>query len=298
MGRVSLKHLKTKIGHITHKKSRTGCTVLLFDSPSVCGVHTSGGAPGTRETALLDPTCLIERVNAILLTGGSAFGLAAADGVMRYCAEHNIGYAVGEDIIPIVPAAVIYDRNVGIKTAPTSRDGYNACKKADYISPAAGEIGAAAGATVGMWSERHKPSPGGMSVVVKKFGELTIGAVMVVNAFGNVVDPATGEVVAGAIDNEGRKVPFGDSRDIRTLAGNTTIGAILIDAALTKAQAKRVAIAAQDGLAKTIHPSHTLYDGDTIFAVSTGIKKADLNSMGIWASETAAEAVLKAVRKR
>ena len=292
----SLAPLKTRVGHYTNKTAKTGCTVLLFDKPAVCSVHIAGGAPGTRETALLDPACANDSVHALLLTGGSAFGLAAADGVMRYLAERGIGYPIGTDRVPIVPAAVIYDRAEGKPAAPGPGDGYKACKKAGYTIAARRHIGAGCGATVGKFSQKLKRGEGGISVLCERFaGGVTIGVVMVVNAVGNVINPFTGEVIAGASDKNGNKVHFTDVPLGSKPGGNTTIGAIVTDAALSKADAKRVAMMAHDGLAKVIHPSHTLHDGDTIFVASTGRKKADLNSIGIWAAEISARAVIKAV---
>ncbi len=291
-----LKPLKTKIGHATMKSARTGCTVLLFDSPSVCGVHTAGGAPGTRETDLLDPTCMVEKVNAIFLTGGSAFGLAGADGVMKYLAERKIGYKVGGDRVPIVPAAVIYDRQVGKPAAPGPKEGYKACLDADYSLPSRRNIGAGCGATVGKFSIKLKPQSAGLGAIVTKFtGNISVAAVVVVNAYGNVINPKDGSVIAGATDARNNKIPFSRAKTREMPMANTTIGAIITNARLTKAQAKRVAMAAHDGLAKTIDPSHTLYDGDTLFAISTGNAKADPNLLGIRAAQTTAEAVLKAV---
>ncbi len=295
---VSLKPLGTKIGHFTNKKARTGCTALLFDSPAVCGVQIRGGSPGTRETALLDPACLVDRVNGILLTGGSAFGLAAADGVMRYLAEQGAGFRMGGDVVPIVPAAVIYDRSVGEKTAPSAGDGLKACKKASYSTPASGQTGAGAGATIGKWSKHFKPDVGGTGIVVKKMGRVTVCAVVVVNSFGNVVDPDTGNIVAGASDKNGKTRPFRLADADVSPMGNTIIGAVITDGRLTAADAARLASVAHDGIAKTVHPSHTLYDGDTLFAVSTGNRRADLNRLVILATDAVKDAVLLAARQK
>lgn len=297
MPTLSFKSLKTKVGHATLKGAKTGCTVLLFDSRAECAVHTAGGSPGTRETDLLDPSCRLNKINAILLTGGSAFGLAAADGIMRFLAERKIGHAIDDDRIPIVPAAVIYDRRTGKQAAPGPADGYRACKDVRYSEIKEGNVGAGCGATIGKFNPRYKPSPGGVSVLCERFQGITMGVVMVVNSLGNVIDPASGKVIAGATNSKGKKVPF-------TLAGarfqpgkNTTIGVIVTDAFLNKAEAKRVAITAHDGLAKTIDPSHTLHDGDTIFVVSTGKKKADPAMLGVWAAQLSARAVIRAIEK-
>ena len=291
----SFKPLRTKIGHSTDKAAKTGCTVLLFDRPAICSVHIAGGAPGTRETALLDPSFGNDSVHALLLTGGSAFGLAAADGVMKYLFERGIGFAVGDDRVPIVPAAVIYDRSVGKPAAPGPKEGYKACKTAKYDLTSKRDTGAGVGATVGKFSKKLLCDDGGISVICERIGAVTMGVAMVVNAVGNILNPFTGEILAGATDRNGNKVHFGGEDSGSVSGANTTIGAIVTDAALTKSQAKRIAMMAHDGLAKTIYPSHTLHDGDTIFVASTGNKKAAVNDLGIWAAEVSARAVIRAV---
>ncbi|MFQ5432157.1 MAG: P1 family peptidase [Nitrospinota bacterium] len=291
----SYKPLRTKVGHATDKTAKTGCTVLLFDRPAVCSAHVAGGAPGTREIALLDPSCGNDSVHGLLLTGGSAFGLAAADGVMNYLFERGIGFAVGDDRVPIVPAAVIYDRSVGKPAAPGAKDGYKACNNAGYDVTNRRNIGAGIGATVGKFSKKLRRDEGGISVICERIGGITMGAVMVVNAVGNVLNPFTGEIIAGAEDRRGNKIHYSGWESGPVPGANTTIGAIVTNAALTKSEARRVAIMAHDGLAKTIYPSHTLHDGDTIFAASTGNKRAELNDLGIWAAEISARAVIRAV---
>ena len=295
--KTDLKNLAVKIGHYTNKKSITGCTAILFDEPATCGVSVAGGAPGTRETDFLDPTCLVEKVNAILLTGGSAFGLTATDGVLRYLSEKKIGFAVQDDLIPIVPAAVIYDRGIGEKSHPTLANGYKACVNASYITPISGNIGVGTGATVGKWSKTLTPSLGGFSAVTGKAGKISAVAIFAVNAFGNIVNPS-GEIVAGA-NNKGKMIPFtsGGSAGSGKPMGNTTIGVIVTDAALTKAEAKRVAMAAHDGLARATSPAHTIYDGDTIFVASTGKKRVDMLSLCALAADLTAEAIVTAVRR-
>lgn len=291
-----LKTLGTKVGHITKKSSMTGCTVLLFDRRAVCSVHVSGAAPGTRETDLLDPTCMVDRIDGLMLAGGSAFGLAAADGVMKYLSEQGRGMPVKSDRIPIVPTAVIYDRGVGKPDAPGAKDGYKACENAVYSVATQGRIGAGCGATVGKFSDKLTPDRGGFSIVCEKLpGGIIVAAFMVVNALGNVIDPASGQIIAGARDKKGN-IKTSYAAKIESAPGtSTTIGAIVTNATLTKSQAKRVAMTAHDGLAKSLNPSHTLYDGDAIFVASTGGKKVDLSKLGIIAAELSASAVVKAV---
>jgi L-aminopeptidase/D-esterase-like protein len=245
---------------------------------------------------MLDPTCLVDKANAILLTGGSAFGLAAADGVMRFLAEKNVGFAVGNDRIPIVPSAVIYDRAVGEATFPSPRDGYKACANADYSASKHGPIGVGCGATVGKFSKKLRPGRGGFGAVCLRMpsGAL-MGAVVAVNAYGNVINPKNGEIVAGASDKNGKKIHFGTAKISGQPGANTTIGAVVTNASLTKTQAKRMSMAAHDGLARTTLPSHTLYDGDTIYAVSTGGIKCDMVELCAFAAKAVELAVLKAV---
>lgn len=239
---------------------------------------------------------MVEKVNAILLAGGSAFGLGATDGVLRYLAEKKKGFAVKDDLIPIVPAAVIYDRGIGLKTHPTPANGYKACENASYTTPISGNIGVGTGATVGKWSETLSPAMGGFAAVTGKAGGISAVAVFAVNAFGNIVGPS-GEIVAGA-NSKGVTVPFsgGGTTSGRPM-GNTTLGVIVTDAALSKAEAKRIAMAAHDGLARATFPSHTIYDGDTIFVASTGKKKGNLLILGALAADLTAEAIVTAVRR-
>jgi len=267
----------------------------MFDTPAVCGVSITGGAPGTRETDSLEPTTLVNGVNAILLTGGSAFGLASADGVMRYLHENGKGFRVNDDIVPIVPGAVIYDRGIGEKTYPSASDGYKACVDASYDTPTYGQIGAGTGATIGKWSGKYLPSSGGLSATVRKYGNITVGFVVVVNSYGNVVDPFSGISVAGAKDLNGNIIPYSSKAAASSPMGNTVIGTIVTDAKLSKSEAKRIAMAAHDGIARTIYPSHTMYDGDALFAASTGKKRADINLLCGFAADITAEGILKAV---
>ncbi|MBI3793629.1 MAG: P1 family peptidase [Nitrospinae bacterium] len=293
---VSFRALKTKIGHVTLGVKKTGCTVLLFDEPSVCSGHVAGGAPGTRDGDMLDPSCLVEKANAIVLTGGSAFGLATADGVMRFLSERGVGFAVGSDRVPIVPAAVIYDRGVGEATYPSAKDGYRACLNAGYSADKSGPIGVGCGATVGKFSKKLRPSPGGFGAVcLRTRAGVYVGAVVAVNAFGNVVDPDGGNLICGAMDKRGKIVSFGSAIVSGRAGENTTIGAVVTNAGLTKSQAKRISMCAHDGLARAVFPCHTIYDGDTIYAVSTGKVRADMVELGAVAVRAVELAVLKAV---
>lgn len=299
-----------KVGHVTLKERPTGCTVVLVDGQgAIGGVSQRGAAPGTRETDLLDPLNMVERVNAIVLTGGSAFGLDSASGVVRWLEEKNIGFQTGVARVPIVPAAVIFDLTIGDpKIRPTADCGYRAAGSASSAPVAEGNVGAGAGATVGklgaaigsMTRGAMKAGVGSASVALPN--GLIVGAIVVVNAVGDIVDPKTGAVVAGVRNVDGTLA------DVRTLlrsgalaapaqpGQNTTIGVVATNAALTKAQANRLALMADDGLARAINPSHTNSDGDTVFALATGTwsGRVDVGVIGGLAQEVMADAIVRA----
>jgi L-aminopeptidase/D-esterase-like protein len=295
-----------ELGHHTLTERPTGCTVVLARNGAVGGVDVRGGAPGTRETDLLDPTKSLDiRVNAVVLSGGSAFGLDAASGVMRYLDEQNIGYRVGQKTVPIVVSAILYD--LGLegqqKIRPGADCGYAAAAAASSARPEEGSVGAGAGATVGKLG-RGKPMKGGFGTAsVTLESGLTVAAAVAVNAVGDIVDPATGQVVAGALADDGSTL-LDYRRILREGARpgpegtNTTIGLVATNAVLTKAEATKVAQMAQDGLARTIYPSHTPSDGDTVFSLATGTWSGavDLTQIGGLAADVMAQAILRAVR--
>lgn len=293
------------VGHYTDAGNATGCTVILCPPDgAVGGVDVRGPAPATRETDLLRPGHLVERVNAVLLTGGSAFGLDAASGVMRFLEEKNIGYDTGVARVPIVPAAAIFDLAVGsAKVRPNADAGYRACVAATSSAVAEGRVGAGTGASVGHLLGPRFTSPGGLGTASQHIGKgVIVGALVVVNAFGDVVNPRTGEIIAGT-----RKPVVGgwlDSADAiksgvaQTILArtHTTIGVVATNAALTKEQANLVAMMAHDGFARAIRPAHTLYDGDALFVLSAGKKEGDVTAIGHTAAEVVAEAIVRAVR--
>lgn len=293
------------VGHFTDPRRPTGCTVLLCDPPAVAGVDVRGAAPGTRETDLLHPLATMDRVDAFLLTGGSAFGLAAADGVMRWLEERGRGVQVGPACVPIVPAAVLFDLWVGdARIRPDADAGYAACQAASRSHPAQGGVGAGAGATVGKLFGPQRAMKGGIGTASIKVGAITVAALVAVNAIGDVVNPATGRVIAGARSDDGRE-PLNimdalcDGRLPAHLMDGmaTTIGIVATDAALSKAQANKLASMAHDGLSRTINPVHTATDGDALFAVATGtsLKSGHLSVLGALAAEVTARAVINAV---
>jgi L-aminopeptidase/D-esterase-like protein len=297
-----------KVGHFTDTRRPTGCTVLLFEKGATAGVDVRGSAPGTRETDLLSPTNTVQQVQAILLSGGSAFGLDAASGVVRYLEEHGLGFHMGSITVPIVPAAILYDLGVGdSKIRPTAESGYKACQAATNGKVAEGNVGAGAGATVGkmfgmQWA--MKSGIGTASVAIAKTG-IIVAAIVAVNAVGDVVDPKTGKIVAGARKPDGSgfvdlMAQIREGRGVELPAGaNSTIGVVATNVAFDKTQMTKIAQMAHDGLARTINPVHTLADGDTIFAVATGANptRANHGAIGALAADVMAQAVLRAVRR-
>ena len=304
------------VGHATESGRPTGCTVVLCAAGATCGVDVRGAAPGTRETDLLRPDNLVEQAHAVLLAGGSAFGLDAAAGVMRWLEERGHGFAVGPMVgagetatpvrVPIVPAAVLFDLWVGDpRIRPGADSGHAACKAASFEPPAQGNVGAGAGATVGKLFGIDRAMKGGIGSASLRIGSVTVGALVAVNAFGDVVDPASGRILAGARTADGRAaldsvaaILRGDLPG-RALAGMaTTIGVIATDASLTKAQANKLATMAHDGLARCIRPVHTMTDGDTLFALATGGsgRPGEMTVLGVMAAEVTSRAVLNAVR--
>jgi L-aminopeptidase/D-esterase-like protein len=295
-----------RVGHFTDARRPTGCTVVLVEGGAVCGVDVRGGAPGTRETDLLDPVNSVQQVHAVLLSGGSAFGLEAATGVMRYLEERGIGFPVSVGKVPIVPAAILYDLGIGDWTIrPDARAGYEAARGASAGPVAEGSVGAGAGATVGKLFGVAAAMKGGIGTAsVSLAGGAVVAALVAVNANGDVVDPASGRALAGVRTPDGKGLRgavdalLAGVRPGRPLAGqNTSIGVVATNVALTKAEATKVAQMAHDGLARSIRPVHTPWDGDTLFAVSTSALTIDQPALvvGALAAETAARAVVRAV---
>ena len=296
------------VGHFTHAGRATGCSVVLCPQGAVAGVDVRGGAPGTRETDLLRPQNTVDRVHAILLTGGSAFGLDAAGGVMRWLEERGHGYPVGAVRVPIVPAAVIFDLWHGDPSLrPDAAAGYAACAAASTQPPTQGSAGAGAGATVGKLFGIERAMAGGIGTACLRVAGVTVGALVVVNATGDVLDASDGSIVAGARKsasslhamNSAAALLRGELPERLRPGSATTIGVIATDAALDKAQCTQLAAMAHDGLARCISPAHTPFDGDTLFALSLGDSApapASLALLGTLAAEVTARAILHAVR--
>jgi len=264
-----------KIGHYTDKENITGCTVILCPPDTTASCYISGSAPGSREIALLDPARKIKAIHAMLLTGGSAFGLNAAAGVVKYLEEEGVGYETDFGIVPIVPAAVIYDLNIGnSKIRPTAENAYQACKQAIDDLNQQGSIGAGTGATVGKWSGLPNAMKGGVGVTTINFGDAFVHAISIVNSVGDVVDE-TGTIIAGAIDKNSKIIAEGDISKRWSLpevgfSENTILSAILTNVKLSKLEANTLSTRAQNGLARAIIPASTSYDGDVIFTLASG----------------------------
>jgi L-aminopeptidase/D-esterase-like protein len=303
------------VGHSHDLDALTGCTVILCPQGATAGVAQRGGAPGTRETDLLRPLHLVQQVQAILLTGGSAFGLDAATGVMKYLEEQGAGFDTGPVKVPIVPAAVIYDLALGRSDVrPDAAMGYRACELASSQPVRQGNVGAGTGATVGKILGMPYAMKSGLGCGTLHAGGLLVSALMVVNVLGEVLDPQTCQILAGArnpafMENPEADVPeFVNTVEVMMqriaqqhlsdfdYQGNTAIGVVATNARLTKEETNLVAQMGQNGLARTVRPAHTLFDGDTLFALSLGEIQADASTVGAMAAEAVAEAVVNAVR--
>lgn len=302
------------VGHAHDAEALTGCTVILCEKGAVGGVDQRGGAPGTRETDPMRPMHLVQKVHAVVLSGGSAFGLDSATGVVRYLEENGIGFNVGVARVPIVPAAILFDLGVGRSDVRPDADmGYAACKNASNQRPAEGNAGAGMGATVGKILGPMGAMKSGIGTAsIDLGGGAVVGAIVAVNAFGDVVDPTNGEILAGVRPVKGGPISIGgrgvfaDSMKVMlSLAGkavlnfgsrgNTVIGVVASNAKLDKEEANKVAQMAHDGIAQTVRPAHTMLDGDTLFALSLGRKNVDVNVIGAFAAEAVGRAIVRAV---
>ncbi len=303
------------VGQVQDMEALTGCSVVLCKGGAVGGVDQRGGAPGTRETDPLRPMHLVEKVHAVVLAGGSAFGLDSASGVVRYLEEQGVGFDVRVAKVPIVPAAILFDLGIGDPgVRPDAEMGYQACLAASDKAPAQGNYGAGAGATVGKILGPGGAMKSGIGSASRAMGKgAVVGALVAVNALGDVIDPQTGRIIAGARPAKlgpikvGGDGLFADTLEVMkgmigktalgfASRGNTVIGVVATNARLNKEQANKVAQMAHDGLARTIRPAHTMLDGDTLFALSTGKANVDVNIVGAYAAEVVAEAILRAVQ--
>ena len=291
-----------KVGQVEDKEGLTGCTVIICEDGGVCGVDVRGSAPGTRETDLLDPINMVQKVHAIVLSGGSAFGLESTCGVSRYLEEKGIGFDVGVAKVPIVTGAVLFDLGVGDpKCRPNIEMGYKACQIANNIELKQGNYGAGCGATVGKIRGSEFCTKGGIgSYSIKLDNGLVVSAIIAVNAFGDVYE--NGQVIAGVLNDD--KNDFLNTYDLMKKGvnkggfniDNTTIGAVITNAKLSKAECKKISQMAHNGFAKSIFPIHTPHDGDTIFTLATGEVETDITLLGSIASEVVEKSVISAIK--
>jgi L-aminopeptidase/D-esterase-like protein len=306
---------RIEVGQAQDEEALTGCTVIICRRGAVGGVDVRGSAPGTRETDLLNPINLVDKVHAVVLAGGSAFGLDSASGVMRFLDENRIGFNTGGVRVPIVPAAILYDLGLGRSDRrPDAEMGYQAAQAAQAGPVQEGNVGAGTGASVGKIFGNSGAMKSGLGTASLDIGGgIVVGAIVAVNAFGDVIDPKTGEIVAGARPIKvgpltlGKGEHFANTLEVmktfpgRTILGfatrsNTVIGVVAANVRFTKAETTKMAQMAQDGLARAIRPAHTMLDGDTIFALTTGGRRADVSLIGAYAAEVLSEAILSAAR--
>lgn len=295
-----------EVGHFTETRRPTGCTVIITREGAVAGVDVRGAAPGTRETDLLNPSNLVDKVHAIMLAGGSAWGLDAATGAVRWLEERGVGFDVTVGRLPIVPAAVLFDLLVGdMRIRPDAAAGYAACDAASTANPAEGNVGAGTGAALGKIFGIQRAMKGGIGTASITVDGVTVGALIACNALGDVIDPDTAQVIAGARTDDGlhlrdtrRALLRGDLPQPLLAGTNTTIGVVATDAVITKVQAHRLAVAAHDGLARSINPVHTMSDGDTLFCLGTGRagKSVGMMVLATMAAEATAIATARAAR--
>jgi len=298
-----------QVGHAQNLVAATGCSVIICEAGASVGVDVRGGAPGTRETDLLNPVNLIQKVHAVMLAGGSAFGLDAAAGVMQYLEERGIGFDVQVTRVPIVCGAVLFDLTIGDwRVRPDKDMGYQACVNAQSDAHLlrnwhGGSIGAGTGATVGKILGTERAMKSGLGFYALQAGDLKVGAMVAVNCLGDILDPLTGEKLAGPLNEDMQTLADTESIMIQNcsekknlFAGNTTIGIVATNAAFTKTQATKLASMAQNGYARTMRPAHSMYDGDAIFAMSTGDIEADLSVVGLLAARVMERAVIAAVK--
>jgi L-aminopeptidase/D-esterase-like protein len=291
-------------GHAQNDEAMTGCTVIIAENGATAGVDVRGGAPGTRETDLLRPVNLVQKIHAVLLTGGSAFGLDAAAGVMQYLEERGIGFDMQVARIPIVCAAVLFDLAIGdAGIRPDKAMGYQACLSCGRESSGQGNIGAGTGALVGKILGMQYAMKGGLGDFAVQLEDIQIGAMVAVNCLGDVVDSNSGKTLAGLLGKDRKSVMDTEKEMIRShlqphkpIAGNTTIGVVVTNVKLNKTEATRLATVCQNGIARSIRPAHTQYDGDTIFVLSTGNAESDINLLGVLGVQVVEKAITSAVK--
>lgn len=304
MKEIKLTDIKgIRVGHAQNEKAGTGCTVIICEKGAYAGVDVRGGAPASRETELLKPENLVEQIHAVILSGGSAFGLDAAAGVMEYLEKEDVGYDVQVTKVPIVCGASLFDLVVGDhRVRPDKKMGYEACKNASKEDQQEGNVGAGTGTSVGKLLGMERAMKGGLGIYGIQIEDLQVASIVVVNCLGDIMDPDTGERVAGLLNKEKNQVEnteealYAQHKPNKNLySGNTTIGVVVTNGKFNKTQANKIASMAHNGLARAIRPVHTMFDGDTLFAMATGEVEADINVVGTLAAETMAKAIYRAV---
>ncbi len=303
MEKASFSDLKgIRMGHAQNLEAGTGCTVIICDKGATPGVDVRGGAPGTRETDALDPVNLVDKVHAVVLSGGSAFGLDASAGVMAYLEEQGVGFDVGVTKVPIVAQAVLFDLLTGTHTIRPDREmGLAACHNATSEDGPEGNVGAGTGACVGKLLGMDTAMKSGLGVSMIGQGDLLVGAVMAVNCLGDVVDPKTGKTLAGLLNSD--KKSFASTENVMSgffdqenlFSGNTSIGVVMTNANLRKSQATKIASMAHNGIARTMSPAHTMVDGDTLFVMATNEQIAEPSVVGMMAARAVEQAVIRAI---
>lgn len=293
-----------KVGHAQNLDAATGCSVIICGNGATAGVDVRGGSPGTRETDLLNPVNMVQQIHAVMLSGGSAFGLDAASGAMKYLEERNIGFDVQVTKVPIVCSAVLFDLAIGdYKVRPDLKMGYEACMNAINTECPNGNVGAGTGATVGKLLGLKTAMKGGLGSYALQVGDLKVGAIVAVNCLGDVIDPSTGEILAGLlgedkknfIGTENMMIANYDSKK-NLFSGNTTIGVVATNAKFSKSEMNKIASMAHNGYARTMRPAHSIFDGDTIFALSTGDIQADISTVGFLTARAMEQAVINAIK--
>lgn len=293
-----------KVGNAQDLEAATGCTVILCEEGATAGVDVRGGSPGTRETDLLNPQNLVDKIHGVMLTGGSAFGLDAASGAMKYLEERGIGFDVQVTKVPIVCSAVLFDLAVGdYRIRPDFNMGYMACENANNEECPSGNLGAGTGATVGKFLGVERAMKGGLGSYAVQIGGLKVGAIVAVNCLGDVIDPETGEILAGLLDEKGKALigtedvlmeNYDNKKNI--FSGNTTIGVVATNGIFTKSEANKLASMSHNGYGRSMRPAHSIFDGDTIFTMATGKVEADINVVGLLAARTMERAVINAIK--
>ena len=305
MREIKISEIKgIKVGHAQNLEGATGCTAIICESGAVAGVDVRGGGPASRETELLKPLNMVQRIHCVMLSGGSAYGLAAGDGAMQYLEEQGVGFDVGVGVVPIVCGASLFDLVVGNpKCRPDKAMGYEVCKEAGTGELAEGNVGAGTGASVGKFLGPDRMMKSGLGIHAVQIGDVQCGAVVAVNALGDVIDYDTGKRIAGILTEDKtalsstEEVMYGEiGKNRNVFSGNTTIGCVITNAKLTKVQANKLASIAHNGYAKAISPVHTSADGDTIFVMATGEVDVGPDALGALATEVMARAICRGIK--